>query len=156
MKHFLFDMDDTLYKHPKDKRKMYHINKSEKLIQLLNNCKYNKYIYTNATYSHANLILNKLGIDDSFKKIYSRDNIPEMKPSNKSALDIEKDISKKYNNNEFYFFDDLLENLKMGKNRNWITIWIHPLYQYKDNYEYIDYSFPDIYSAVQYFNTNNI
>jgi FMN phosphatase YigB (HAD superfamily) len=156
MKHFLFDMDDTLYKHPKDKRKMYHINKSEKLIQLLNNCKYNKYIYTNATYSHANLILNKLGVDDSFEKIYSRDNIPEMKPSNKSALDIEKDISKKYNNNEFYFFDDLLENLKMGKNRNWITIWIHPLYQYNENYEYVDYSFPDIYSAVQYFNTNNI
>jgi len=157
MKHYLFDMDDTLYKHPKDKRKMYNINKSEKLIQLLNNCNYNKYIYTNATYSHANFILNKLGVDDYFEKIYSRDNIPIMKPSYKSAFDIENDISKNYNyKNTFYFFDDLLENLEMGKNRNWITIWIHPLYQYKDKYNYIDYSFPDIYSALNYFNNNNI
>ena len=135
MKHYIFDMDDTLYKHPKDKRKMYNINKSEKLIKLLDNCNYNKYIYTNATYSHANLILNKLGVDDYFEKIYSRDNIPKMKPDDESAHNIENDIFKiySYNNNKFFFFDDLLENLKMGKNRNWITIWIHPLYQYKDN-----------------------
>ncbi len=156
MKHFLFDMDDTLYKHPKDKKQMYNIHKNEKLIQLLNDCNYKKYIYTNATYSHANFILNKLGIDDYFQKIYSRDNIPEMKPNSQSAFDIEKDISKKYESNQFYFFDDLLDNLKMGKKRHWVTIWIHPFYKHKDRYPFIDYSFPDIYSAVQYFNTYTI
>ena len=153
----VFDIDDTIFVHKSENIDYNAIQADPKLNKQLQNISYPKYVLTNATFSHANIVLNKMGIHHHFEKIYSRDNIPQMKPSYKSAFDIENDISKNYNyNNTFYFFDDLLENLKMGKSRNWITIWIHPLYQYKDKYNFIDYSFPDIYSALNYFNNNNI
>ena len=72
---------------------------------------------------------------NNFIKIYSRDNIPSMKPDINSAIALENDISLKYNEkNQYYFFDDLLENLKSVKKRGWITIWISPLFNTKGNF----------------------
>ena len=90
-------------------------------------------------------------ISDKFIKIYSRDNIPTMKPDINSAIALEKDISLKYNQkNQYYFFDDLLENLKSVKQRGWITIWISPLYYTKDKFPFIDHAYSDIKTALYY------
>ena len=44
----------------------------------------------------------------------------------------------------------------MGKKRNWKTIWISPNYREINNYNFIDYSFPDIKMAINYLNNNNL
>ena len=150
MKIFIFDIDDTIYRH--DQKLIYDNIKEDKILtQLLYYCPYPKYVYTNATFGHADIILNKMRISDKFIKIYSRDNIPSMKPDINSAIALEKDISLKYNQkNQYYFFDDLLENLKSVKQRGWVTIWISPLYYTKDKFPFIDHSYPDIKTALYY------
>jgi len=150
MKIYLFDMDDTIYIH--DKPLVYdNISEDRHLSALLYYCPYPKYIYTNATFGHADIILQKMKLSNRFKKIYSRDNIPSMKPNIDSAIAIEKDIHMEYNdNNEYVFFDDLLVNLKTVKERKWTTVWISPLYLHKNNYPFIDYAFPDIKSALSF------
>ena len=162
MKHYIFDLDDTLYINPKDIKKMYNVYPDNNLANLLNNCPHKKYIYTNATYDHANIIINKLNINNHFNKIYSRDTIPSMKPMIQSARDVENNIifyEKETNfnkNNEFVFFDDLLPNLKTAKIKGWKTIWISPFYNHKNNYNYLDYSFPNINIALEFCNQNDI
>lgn len=151
MKIYLFDMDDTIYLH-KDKKIIYeNITEDKELSLLLYQFPYPKYIYTNATYNHADIILKKMKLSKNFKKIYSRDNIPAMKPQLKSAIALEKDISTEYkDNNEYVFFDDLLLNLKSAKQRKWTTVWISPLYERKNNYPFIDYAFSDIKTALSF------
>ena len=63
----------------------------------LNLCKGPKYIYTNATYSHADTVLKKMNLSDGFEKIYSRDTMELMKPHLESAISVQKDIL--YHNN---------------------------------------------------------
>ena len=36
----------------------------------------------------------------------------------------------------------------MAKKKGWTTIWIHPKFNTKDEYNFIDYSFPNIYDAL--------
>ena len=148
MKIFLFDMDDTLYIH--DKPLVYEdIREDKVLTQLLYYCPYPKYIYTNATFGHADTILQQMKISDKFIKIYSRDNIPTMKPDINSAIALEKNITKLYPlNNQYYFFDDLLVNLKSVKGRGWTTIWISPLYNTKYKFHFVDFAYPDIKTAL--------
>lgn len=150
MKIYLFDMDDTIYVH--DKELNYdNITEDRHLSALLYYCPYPKYIYTNATFGHADIILQRMKLSNRFKKIYSRDNIPSMKPDINSAIALEKDIIKEYNeNNEYVFFDDLLVNLKSAKQRKWTTVWISPLHERKNNYPFIDYAFSDIKSALSF------
>lgn len=150
MKIYLFDMDDTIYIH--DKPLDYdNIIEDRHLSALLYYCPYPKYIYTNATFGHADTILQKMKLSNRFKKIYSRDNIPSMKPDINSAIALEKDILREYDeNNEYVFFDDLLENLKTVKERKWTTVWISPLYRNQNNYPFVDYAFPDIKTALSY------
>ena len=148
MKIYLFDMDDTIYIH--DRPLVYdNIKEDRHLSALLYYCPYPKYIYTNATFGHADTILQKMRLSNRFKKIYSRDNIPSMKPDINSAIALEKDILREYyDNNEYVFFDDLLVNLKTAKERKWTTVWISPLYTNQNNYPFIDYAFPDIKTAL--------
>ena len=102
-------MDDTLIYHKK--YGTYDMIKEDKqLTYLLQLVKHPKYVYTNATYSHANVIANKLKIDHLFTKIYSRDTIPTMKPDINSAIALEKDIQMIHPqtyDHMYYFFDDL-------------------------------------------------
>ena len=130
---------------------MYNIKPDPTLQNLFNDIKYKSFIFTNGTYSHAELVLNKMELSN-FKKIYARDTIPYMKPHIKSFDFVRKNILyQDYNKdftNTFIFFEDTLENLKMAKNFGWITIWIHPNFIDKYHYNFVDYSFPNIYDAL--------
>ena len=60
------------------------------------------------------------------------------------------DIRKKYNDrNNYYFFDDRLENLQTAKSRGWYTIWVN--INFIDKPYYVDYAFPNIHTAAMYF-----
>ena len=152
MIYYLFDLDDTIVIHSLNRNDdMYDLKPDLCLQNLLNDLNLNSYIFTNGTYSHAQLILNNMNLTN-FKKIYARDTIPYMKPNIKSFEFVQKNILyQDYNtdvNNTFVFFEDTLENLRMAKNLGWITIWIHPQFNRGQMYSFVDYSFPNIYDAL--------
>lgn len=152
MKCLLVDVDDTLYKHKVNPYDLDYdqIAEDKQLIYLLRSIKLPKYIYTNAKFIHANRILNRYNIVKQFKKIYSRDTIPDTKPTLSSAKSVQIDIKKNNPNiSSILFFDDLLENLETGKEMGWTTIWIHPQFKTKYNYDYVDYAFPDFKTALK-------
>jgi len=151
MIYYLFDLDDCIVIHPPNNRDMYKLKPDPTLQRLFNNLKYKSFIFTNGTYGHAELVLNNMKLFN-FKKIYARDTIPYMKPHIKSFDFVKKNILyQDYNQdftNTFIFFEDTLENLKTAKKLGWITIWIHPNFNTKYHYDFVDYSFPNIYDAL--------
>jgi FMN phosphatase YigB (HAD superfamily) len=156
MIHYVFDLDDTLIVHQRNVKINYDtIQEDSGLKALLDNCKGECYIYTNGTFGHAHTVLKKMNIINNFFKVYSRDTLPYMKPDPLSFVSVQNDIQNNYQNTKvIYFFDDLLENLKVAKNRGWITFWIHPDSNHSNNY--VDYRFPDIKTCLKYLEEYNI
>ena len=146
----VFDIDDTIYVHKSNDMNYDLIRPDYQMKSLLQRIQYPKFVLTNAIYKHANLIVNKLGIEDEFIKIYARDNIFQMKPSPYCYVSVETDISHTLQSdlNEYIFFDDLLVNLEVAKNNGWSTIWISPDYLYSYKYPYIDKAFPTLKDAL--------
>ena len=157
MIHYIFDLDDTLIIHQNGLLLDYNnIQINNNLKKLLDNCKGECYIYTNGTLGHAYKIIKKMNIINSFHKIYSRDTLPFMKPDKRSFITVNNDINNIYQNiDKIYFFDDLLENCKQAKNHGWITVWINPDCLSNNHYDYIDYSFENINSALIFLENNN-
>ena len=126
MKIYIFDLDDTIIYHPFGIVNYNKIKMDKNLSKILNYLNSPKFIYSNGTYGHVKEVLNNMGLSNTFNKIYARDIIPYMKPYVESFKYIEQDIKKYYNNrNKYYFFDDILDNLKTAKSRGWITIWVN-------------------------------
>jgi FMN phosphatase YigB (HAD superfamily) len=146
----VFDIDDTIYLHKGD-LDYTAIRPDYQLKTQLKQITHPKYILTNATYAHANLIVNRLDIDDEFEKIYSRDNIPEMKPSGFCYRSVTRDIAMGLfgqTNNYIIFFDDLLINLEGAKKQGWNTVWISPNYIEAYKYPFVDKAFSSIKDAL--------
>ena len=124
------------------------------LNELLNTLgKDNKFIFTNGTYGHAELCLEKTGLKNYFKKTFARDTIPMMKPFLRSFKFVLEQIYYENNDNvgkKIIFFDDNIYNIQSAKSYGWKTVWIHPEFMRKSIYA--DYSFPNIYHALLYFN----
>ena len=154
MKIYIFDLDDTIIYHPfgiVNYNKM-KIDKNQS--KILNNLDSPKFIYSNGTLEHVKEVLNNMELSNTFNKIYARDTIPYMKPYIESFKFVEQDIKKYYNDrNKYYFFDDLLDNLKTAKSRGWITIWVN--IKFMDCPYYVDYAFPNVHTAIMYFLIDN-
>ena len=150
MKVFIFDLDDTIIYYPFGVVNYDKISFDYNLFKLLNELNYPKIIYTNGTYGHAEDVLGNMKLKHSFNKIYARDTMPAMKPHVESYKFVEADIKKFINKkNQYYFFDDRLENLEMAKRRGWNTIWVN--INFIDKPYYVDYAYPNIHTAVMYF-----
>jgi len=150
MKVFIFDLDDTIIYYPNNIVNYDNIKFDPNLFNLLEKLNSPKIIYTNGTYGHAEVVLNNMKLNSLFNKIYARDTIPLMKPHINSFKYVEKDIKNHINkNNEYYFFDDRLDNLMTAKSLGWVTIFIN--LNFIDKPLYVDHSFSNIHSAVMYF-----
>jgi len=150
MKVFIFDLDDTIIYYPNNIVNYDNIKFDPNLFNLLEKLNSTKIIYTNGTYGHAEVVLNNMKLNSLFNKIYARDTIPLMKPHINSFKYVEKDIKNHINkNNEYYFFDDRLDNLMTAKSLGWVTIFIN--LKFIDKPLYVDHSFSNIHSAVMYF-----
>ena len=150
MKVFIFDLDDTIIYYPFGIVDYDNIRPDVTLFNLLDELKYPKIIYTNGTHGHAIDILKNMRLTDQFTAVYARDTMPAMKPDMISYKFVENDIRKNINEkNKYYFFDDRLENLEVAKARGWETIWVHEDFMNKPFY--VDYSFPNIHTAVIYY-----
>tara|TARA_Y100001958_G_C20924646_1_gene337516 strand:- start:156 stop:632 length:477 start_codon:yes stop_codon:yes gene_type:complete len=156
MIHYVFDLDDTIIMHNNIRHINYDlISEDHSLTQLLDNCKGPRYIYTNGTGGHALTVLNKMNIKHYFDKIYSRDTIPFMKPDERSINDVHNDILYRYQSKEdiIFFFDDRLENLKIAKEKGWLTFWIHPNAGMGNQYKFVTMSFLTIKDCLRYLET---
>ncbi len=158
MIHYIFDLDDTIIIHNNKPIHYKNITENIKLTQLLSNLNGPSYIYTNGTGNHALVVLDKMNITYIFDKIYSRDTIPFMKPLINSFNIVHNDIFKRYktDNNIFYFFDDLLNNLETASMFGWKTFWIHPDHNKHPNYSFVTMSFKNITECLTYLETNQI
>ena len=154
---FIFDIDDTIILHTKERNDYYKMDSGDTLKKMFQKLDYSKiYIYTNGTYGHGYNVINNLDIED-ISIIFARDNIPiqppfQMKPHINSFKYVHETIQNEnqIGTNEYYFFDDMKENLRTAKNIGWITILIHPDFVNQKE-EYIDYVFPNIYHALLHF-----
>ena len=146
----IIDIDDTLYVHKSPLMDYHKIRPDYQLKHQLQRISYPKFILTNAMYEHANIIVNKMGVEDEFKKIYARDNMPNMKPSMDCYLSVKNDIFKELGNtvSGYVFFDDLLDNLKGASQLGWRTIWISPRYKEAHNYPFVITAFPTLKDAL--------
>ena len=147
MLYWIFDLDNTLYQLQNNEHFSYSLlNNDKQLNYLINNLPLKKIIFTNGTYSHAELSLKKLGLYN-FDNIIARDTIKDYKPNTSAYI---KFIKKNNINikDKCIFFDDLPENLIESKKFNWITVLIGPK---KFIHEDIDFYFPNIYVALYYF-----
>ena len=146
----VIDIDDTLFVHKSPLLEYHKIRPDYHLKAQLQRIQYPKFILTNATFEHANVILNKMDVVDEFRKIYSRDNMPRMKPSLECYARVHKDITNELqtNNTSYLFFDDLLDNLKNANIMGWTTIWISPNCKDKPNYPFLDYAYPSLKEAL--------
>jgi FMN phosphatase YigB (HAD superfamily) len=150
----VFDIDDTIYVHKSFNMDYTLIRPDYQLKSLLKRINYPKYVLTNATFSHANLIVNRLGIMDEFEKMYSRDTIPFMKPYTMCYKTVTQDIEHGLlsQSNEFIFFDDILVNLEGARKHGWRTVWISPDYLESYKYPFIDKAFPTLKDALSKLN----
>ena len=146
----IIDIDDTLYVHKSPLMDYHKIRPDYQLKHQLQRISYPKFVLTNAMYEHANIIVNKMGVEDEFKKIYARDNMPNMKPSMDCYLSVRNDIFKELGNtvSGYVFFDDLLDNLKGAYQLGWRTIWISPKYKEANNYPFVIAAFPTLKDAL--------
>lgn len=154
MKYILvFDLDDCLIMH-NGPMNYSRINENTHLSYYLNHLPYDKYIYTNGTYGHADEVLRKMKLSRNFKMIYSRDTVVRMKPDIDAAIDVQDHIRylSRQSNTQLVFFEDNLENLETAKKLGWKTVWIHPKFRMGEIYPYVDESYPDIISALRVIN----
>ena len=124
MLYWIFDLDQTLYQLPCNVDFNYKLlKKNENLKYLLDELPSTKVIFTNGTYNHAKICLNKIDIENNFKSIISRDKILTLKPEHNSYLRC-MNLNNITNNDKCVFFDDLPDNLINAKSFGWITVLI--------------------------------
>ena len=158
MNHYIFDLDDTLLVHRNDINYTL-IRENTELSHYLNQCRGRRYIYTNGNFSHANEVLERMNLTEKFEKVYSRDTLPEMKPSFNAGFMVQQDILKdrfesganvyEVQKDKFVFFDDIPHNLRPAKNLGWKTVWIHPKHEESRKYRYIDHAYPNLVEALK-------
>ena len=154
---YIFDLDDTLVKHKSLLSIDYNDYQPNILFtRLLQRCPCDKkYIFTNGTDDHTDIILNNMNIIKEFNGIYTRTDNISMKPDIKSYTYVEnKIIENTYSiSNQYIFFDDQLPNLYIAKKYfHWKTIWIND--KFLDKPYYVDESYPNIFHALLYKRSN--
>ena len=129
---FIYDLDNTLHKPLKkniiiNNSHYYNSFKKKRFLKyLIKNKKYTQYIFTNGNSSHSRLLLQKLGIKELFpqKNILSADKFNYRYKPYKESYEQALTYFNINKNDDVYFFEDKIENLKEAKKFNWNTILI--------------------------------
>ena len=155
MAKYIFDLDFTLYSEhdftdSKSENKYYNSFKRKNFLkQLLSEVKGSKYLLTNANLAHTSLVLEKTNLLDIFDDVIASDVVNSYKPY-RLIYDVAIREFKIQSDEQVYYFEDLAENLKTGKNLyNWTTILISQEKVRKP--KYVDYVFETIEDALLFF-----
>jgi putative hydrolase of the HAD superfamily len=151
MLYWIFDLDFTLYQFPKRTPFSYErLSNDSQLRYLLKKLPCNKLMFTNGTVFHADTCMKRMNIEECFDNVIARDSIQDLKP-NQTAYQKFEIFNKINQDDKCVFFEDTVENLIAAKDRGWITVLIHPD-RTTNQHENIDFYFPNIYVALNYFN----
>ena len=127
---WVFDLDNTIYN--TDNVNYSNISIDNYLRCLLNNLEGNKYIFTNATLGHAQMVLKRLGILEIFDNIIDRNEMKTLKP-HRQAFNYFIENTNLNRNRKTVFFEDTIDNLITSKRDfGWITVLISPEISAKD------------------------
>ena len=152
MLYWVFDLDQTLYQIPLSKGFSYnYLDSDSQLKYLLKKLPFYRLLFTNGTTFHADSCIKKMKLDSCFHNIIARDTIRDLKP-NYGAFQKFEAINSITEEDKCVFFEDAVENLIVAKDKGWITVLITP--NNRGNiHEHIDFYFPNIYVALNYFNS---
>ena len=126
-----------------------YLQQDPRLNPLISKLPLKKILYTNGTIQHAKLCLFLLNIQDNFDNIVCREDVGYILKPHPKSFEIFSNLSHIYDNDKVVFFEDSIENLIIAKtNFNWITVLIQPQ---KINLKHIDFWFPDIITAINFF-----
>lgn len=147
---WIFDLDYTLYDLPKNiPFKHSYLTRNDYLSLLLSFLPDKKVIYTNSNISHCYFSLKRIGIEQHFEKMITKD-INTLKPLESSYIKF-IELNNITDDDLCIFFDDSETNLKAAKSFGWITILIG---KKKEEQPFIDFSFNKIQDALEYFINN--
>ena len=135
--------------------------KCEKQLQKsLNNLSGRKFIYTNASQSHAKKILSAMGLEAEFEKILdikATQYVPKPDPKSYDIMLKSFGILSDQIENSI-FIEDTAKNLKPAKLLGLKTVWMENernIEDYKKNSEYVDYTYSDIKSFLNDIHNSN-
>ena len=132
----------------------------EQLKLNLSNLAGRKFIYTNASQSHAKKILSAMGLEAEFEKILdikATQYVPKPDPKSYDIMLKSFGILSDQIENSI-FIEDTAKNLKPAKLLGLKTVWMENernIEDYKRNSEYVDYTYSDIKSFLNDIHNNN-
>ena len=146
MINWVFDLDLTLYEIHGNIFSYKNIIKPDNLRENLKKLIGRKVMFTNGNLEHSLTCINLLNLKYVFHKVLCRE-LTGYKPSINSYIKAYHLTGMKQDEKTF-FFEDTVVNLEMAKKFNWITVLINPN---SHIHEDIDFWFPNIYIALNYF-----
>ena len=155
---WIYDLDLTLYKYqgnPNMSEFNYDkIIKPDKLKETIKSLPGKKILFTNGNLLHTLACIKKLKLEGTFHKVACRE-LTGFKPDIKSYITL-YNIGNMSMNDTCYFFEDTVSNLIAAKTLGWKTIYIGENSHFvRKKYLEVDYGFPDILSALNYFQEQN-
>ena len=146
---WVFDLDNTIYN--TNNINYYDISKDNYLHCLIDNLDGHKFVFTNATLVHAEMVLSRLGIRELFDDIIDRNAMKALKPTN-NAFSYFINRIQTLAQETIVFFEDNIDNLIAAKRRyHWTTVLIS---SNRPRSNYIDFTYKDIHSAIESFSFN--
>ena len=159
MRHYIFDVDDTLLLHRNDIHYEW-LREDTELSHYLSQCPYPKHIFSNGNKKHVSTVLDSMEIRKFCSLIVTRENFgykPQLQVMERMNHAVQLYDQSRYNSPtqpDIWFFDDRKENLEAAKIFGWTTIWIHAQAEtYRDD-AFIDHGFQTIKQALQELNKN--
>ena len=152
MIHWIFDLDDTLYKMKGNTFDINNIERYPKLQDLLKLLPGNKLVFTNASHGHSMNMICNLNLFGCFSAILSRDILMGIKPNSNTYFKLIHICNIKPND-KVIFFEDTPVNLLTAKQYGWTTVLItRENDPNKDEYiklPFIDRCYPDIITSIK-------
>ena len=150
MINWVFDLDLTLYELKGGEFSYQNIIKPIGLRDKIGQLPGRKIMFTNGNLQHSLACINLLNLRKTFHKVLCRE-LTGFKPSINSYIKAYHFSGMKQEEKTF-FFEDTVVNLEMAKKFNWVTILIkrNPS-SYEKNCKRVDYIFPDITTALNFF-----
>jgi HAD superfamily hydrolase (TIGR01509 family) len=152
---WIYDLDYTLYQYQSNSRIFDYDNLKfdSNLKHKIKRLPGKKILFTNANLMHTLACVKKMSLKNTFHKVSCRE-LTGFKPEIQS-YQILNQMCHIHPSDRCFFFEDTLDNLIESKNFGWITIYIgddrRSLNFVRNNPELIDYAFPNISVALDYF-----